>query len=72
MTKKRASILLTVLAIAVDVTAMVLLIPTLPTGASGDLNVLLTSLIAVGLVLGLASATLRRQAKEATHQADGA
>jgi len=74
MTKRKLANLLTVIAIAVDLIAAVLLIPVLisPTGAGAGIVVPLTAAIIVGAVLGLSSSILRGQAKAATHQADGA
>jgi len=68
MTKKRLSILLTLLAVAVDVVAIVLLVPVFISPADHPIATAtpLVGLIVVGLLLGLASSVLRKQSKAPT------
>ena len=65
MTKKRLSILLTLLAVAVDVVAIVLLVPVFISPADHPIGTVtpVIGLIVAGLLLGLASSVLRKQSK---------
>lgn len=68
MTKKRYGILLAVLAIAVEVVAIVLLVPVFISPADHPIGTVapMIGLVVVGLLLGVAAASLRNKPKAPT------
>ena len=72
MTKRRLSILLAVIAIAIEVTMMVLLVPVMITGVSGGIVNFVLPAVLIGLALPIDSGELRRPSRAVAHQANGA
>lgn len=71
MSQKRLSIVLSVIGLVIEVTAIVVLVPKVfgPAQSAPDpVAMLMVPLIIVGVVLGMAAWMLRRRSKAATRQ----